>query len=52
MPNLLKDMGKKAYKTEIVIVGEPTEIAIVTAHEGGYEMRTEIIGHTSLSQNE
>ena len=35
MPNLLKDMGKKAYKTEIVIVGEPTEIAIVTAHEGG-----------------
>lgn len=44
MPTLIKDMGAKTYRPEIVIVGEPTEMAIVTAHKGGFEMRTEISG--------
>lgn len=45
MPVLLKHMSTKAYRPGIVIVGEPTEMNIVTGHKGGDEMRTEIIGH-------
>ena len=45
MPVLLEDMAGKAFRPEIVIVGEPTEMAIVTGHKGGDEMRTEITGH-------
>jgi len=45
MPVLLESMAGKAYRPEIVIVGEPTEMNIVTGHKGGDEMRTEITGH-------
>lgn len=45
MPVLLDSMAKNAARPEIVIVGEPTELKIVTGHKGGFEMRTEITGH-------
>ena len=45
MPVLLKSMAGHPVRPEIVIVGEPTEMNIVTGHKGGDEMRTEIIGH-------
>ncbi len=45
MPVLLEQMASKTFRPEIVIVGEPTEMNIVTGHKGGDEMRTEIIGH-------
>ena len=45
MPVLLKDMAGKPFKPGIVIVGEPTDMHIVTGHKGGDEMRTEIVGH-------
>lgn len=44
MPVLLQSMSKIPYRPEIVIIGEPTEMQIVTGHKGGYEMRTEITG--------
>lgn len=49
MPPLLEHMAGKAYRPDIVIVGEPTEMNIVTGHKGGDEMRTEIIGHEAHS---
>lgn len=45
MPVLLDSMAAFPFRPEIVIVGEPTEMQIITGHKGGYEMRTEIIGH-------
>ena len=45
MPVLLNAMADNAFRPEVVIVGEPTNMTIVTGHKGGYEMRTEIIGH-------
>ncbi len=45
MPVLLESMSGNAFRPSIVIVGEPTGMHIVTGHKGGYEMRTEIIGH-------
>lgn len=45
MPILLEDMLKNSFRPAIVIVGEPTNMNIVTGHKGGYEMRTEITGH-------
>ena len=44
MPVLLQSMALKPYRPDIVIVGEPTDLQIVTGHKGGYEMRTEITG--------
>jgi len=44
MPVLLESMATKPYRPEVVIVGEPTDMQIVTGHKGGYEMRTEING--------
>ena len=43
-PILVKDMCEKAPNPAIAIIGEPTEMQIVTAHKAGYEMRTEITG--------
>lgn len=51
MPVLLKSMGDKAYRPAVVIVGEPTEMQIVTGHKGGDEMRTEITGYEVHSCN-
>ncbi|MGB1212419.1 MAG: acetylornithine deacetylase [Pikeienuella sp.] len=45
MPVLLESMAYKPYRPDIVIVGEPTGMNIVTGHKGGYEMLTEITGH-------
>ncbi len=51
MPILLESMKSKVCRPEIVIVGEPTNMSIVTSHKGGDEMRTEIIGHEVHSCN-
>ena len=45
MPVLLDSMAALPFRPEVVIVGEPTEMQIITGHKGGYEMRTEITGH-------
>ena len=45
MPVLLESMAALSCRPDVVIVGEPTEMNIVTGHKGGDEMRTEIIGH-------
>lgn len=44
MPVLLEYMAGKAFRPAVVIVGEPTEMNIITGHKGGYEMRTEVTG--------
>ena len=44
MPVLLESLKAENIKPEIIIVGEPTEMNIVTSHKGGDEMRTEITG--------
>ncbi len=44
MPVLLNSMSEKSFRPEIVIIGEPTDMNIVTGHKGGFEMRTEITG--------
>ena len=44
MPVLLEHMAGKAFRPAVVIVGEPTEMKIITGHKGGYEMRTEVSG--------
>lgn len=49
MPVLLESLSGFAYRPEIVIVGEPTQMKIVTGHKGGYEMRTEIKGQEAHS---
>jgi len=45
MPVLLQSMAAKPFRPGVVIVGEPTDMTIVTAHKGAYELRTEITGH-------
>ena len=45
MPVLLDSMASLSCRPAVVIVGEPTEMNIVTGHKGGCEMRTEITGH-------
>ncbi len=44
MPVLLDWMAAHAPRPEVVIVGEPTEMKIITGHKGGYEMRAEVTG--------
>ena len=51
MPVLLDSMKLKGWSPGIVIVGEPTEMNIVTSHKGGDEMRTEITGFEVHSCN-
>ncbi len=46
MPVLLRNMKERQIRPEAVIVGEPTECKLITGHKGGFEMRTEITGHT------
>jgi acetylornithine deacetylase len=45
MPVLLRNMAGYDFRPEIVIVGEPTEMQIITGHKGGCELRAEITGH-------
>ena len=51
MPILLDSMKLAGCSPEIIIVGEPTEMSIVTSHKGGDEMRTEITGFEVHSCN-
>ena len=51
MPPLLNQLSLERFRPEIVIVGEPTEMDIVTSHKGGDEMRTEIRGFEVHSCN-
>jgi len=44
MPVLLDWMATQAPRPGAVIVGEPTEMKIITGHKGGYEMRAEVTG--------
>jgi len=43
-PVLVDDMSKTVPHPAIAIVGEPTQMKIITGHKGGNEMRTEITG--------
>lgn len=45
MPVLLKSLSSENINPVAVIVGEPTESKLIAGHKGGFEMRTEIIGH-------
>ena len=51
MPVLLEHMAGKSFRPSVVIVGEPTEMRIITGHKGGYEMRTEVTGFEVHSSN-
>ena len=44
MPGLIESMATNPFRPEVVIIGEPTDMQIVTGHKGGFEMRTEITG--------
>jgi len=53
-PVLVKDISETVPRPAVAIVGEPTEMGIITGHKGGYEMRTEITGlaaHSSDPRN-
>ena len=51
MPVLLDSMAAMGRRPDVVIVGEPTEMNIVTGHKGGDELRTEVIGHAVHSSD-
>ena len=51
MPYLIDSMKSNNFQPEMIIVGEPTEMEIVTSHKGGDEMRTEITGFEVHSCN-
>lgn len=51
MPILLDWMADHAPRPDVVIVGEPTEMKIITGHKGGYEMRAEVTGAAVHSSN-
>ena len=51
MPVLLNSMANNEFQPNVVIVGEPTEMKIITGHKGSYEMRTEISGYEVHSSN-
>jgi len=44
MPVLLADMAAHGARPDIVIVGEPTEMKIVSGHKGGTDLRTQVTG--------
>jgi len=44
MPGLLNQLTALSISPSIIIVGEPTSMKLITAHKGGFEMRTEIKG--------
>lgn len=53
-PVLMEDISETVPMPAIAIVGEPTDMGIITGHKGGYEMRTEITGlaaHSSDPRN-
>lgn len=44
VPVLLNSLTGVPFRPSIAIVGEPTDMKIITGHKGGHEMRTEITG--------
>lgn len=44
MPGLLADMAGKGIRPHAVIVGEPTEMQIVSGHKGGYDLGFDVTG--------
>ncbi len=51
MPVLLKRLSTESFRPAISIVGEPTEMKLITGHKGGYEMLTQISGFEVHSSN-
>ncbi|MEE9336006.1 MAG: acetylornithine deacetylase [Granulosicoccaceae bacterium] len=51
MPVLLKSLSTESFRPDICIVGEPTEMKLITGHKGGYEMLTKISGFEVHSSN-
>lgn len=51
MPVLLDWMAAHAPRPDVVVVGEPTKMKIITGHKGGYEMRAEVTGLAAHSSN-
>ncbi len=51
MPYLLQHMAGKPFHPSVVVIGEPTDMNIITGHKGGYEMRTEVTGFEVHSSN-
>ncbi len=50
---MIAEFGRSLPTPEIVLVGEPSRMAVVDAHKGGYRFRTEVIGkdaHSSKPQ--
>ncbi len=43
-PHLVAQMMAEGPRPAVAIVGEPTEMRIVSGHKGGFEMRSEIVG--------
>lgn len=46
---MIAEFGKRLPTPGIVLVGEPTLMAVVDAHKGGYRFRTEITGQAAHS---
>jgi acetylornithine deacetylase len=43
-PHLVAQMMAEGPRPAVAIVGEPTEMRVVSGHKGGFEMRSEIVG--------
>ena len=48
-PSLIKVLEKEVPKPRAVIVGEPTEMKVVSAHKGITRVRTAVTGHEAHS---
>jgi len=44
MPGLIQQFQSLNFSPAIAIVGEPTNMKLITGHKGGFEMRTDITG--------
>lgn len=45
-PRMISEMVKALPRPEAVIVGEPTEMRVVTGHKGTFTMQTTVTGHS------
>jgi len=53
-PDMIRQMAGHTPRPSCVIVGEPTEMAVVTGHKGLYSVRVEVFGkeaHSSLVED-
>ena len=46
-PVLASDIIARMPKPAVAIVGEPTQMKLVTGHKAGFEMRTEFVGYSA-----